>query len=191
MKGAVLLLSLFGSMVYAQDFTKVISSNQELTKVNNQIEEKISTLKNDIGKYKAELLIKLSKEMEEEQGDYETILKTLNLFKIKHGKNIYAQEQIKINEKKLKEVREKHLEFKRKHSVLIEQLKHESFVPAEKKDMQEKVFYFEIKREEFREIFKINKERYDKTIDLAVERYTNDSKALVEEFKDLEFRRLK
>jgi len=191
MKKLLSIIALTGSIVCAQDFSQVISSNQVLLKVNKQMDEKIITLKKDIAEYKKNLLKEVKREMEKEQDDYETLLKSLNLFKLKHGKNIYAQKQIKINEEKLKEVRVKHVDFKSKYTVHVEQLQHEEFIPIQKKDMQEKIFYFEIKREEFRELFKVNKKRYESTIDLAVERFKNDSDALIEEFNNLEYKKIK
>lgn len=191
MKKTLVIFTFFGSLLSAGNFASVIEMNERLGTIQSQIEEKISTLKSEISSFKKEQSTKLKAELVAEQRDYDAVVKNFNFFKLKHEKNVYAQSKIKENDEKMKEISKNHLDFKQRVSVKVERLSHKDFIPKEKKSTQEEIFFYEIKNEEFKEMFNVNKKRYDNTINLAIERFNSDSKTLIEEFKDLEYKRVK
>ena len=165
--------------------------NKQLKVVGESIEKKIEMLRGEIVNFKKEKLKELLVEVETEKLDYEEVVKTFKFFKLKHSKNIYTQDKIKKNEEQIKVIESEHSKFKQRINVKIEQLGHNGFIPIEAKEKQEEVFYFEIKEEEFKEIYNINKDRYENTLKMAIERFSNDSDTLVDEFSDLGYRKIK
>ncbi len=191
MKKILVSLGLLSAMVYANNAHIVLDTNEKLFQINKSIDGKIEILKTEIVDYKKKKSIQLKRDIESEKIDYDNVVKSFNFFKLKHKKNVYAQDKIKNNDEQLIIINKNHLDYKQRTSVKIEQLGHSDFIPVGMKEIQEEIFFFEIKGEEFQEMYVVNKNRYENTMKLAIERFKSDSKTLIDEFQGIKYNKSK
>ena len=176
------------SVLVAGEVNSLVKINENISSAETRLINKMKELKGKIEEQKQKLIAQIKKETKEEKADYDSVVKNFNFFKLKHKDNIYAIEQIKSNSKKLKSINKDHLNFQKRNLAKLEQLSYKSFIPEVSKPVQEELFFYEIKYEEFTEISNVNKKRLEKSIKDAKDRFRNDSDILLNEFKEITYK---